>query len=276
MADTLSAERPNEVITDQGMLYFRRNDGSEIFAADSSGLEIVKKIKRGHMPLDEYGQFGSSVYYMDHPFEPLFQAGGAHEMPVDQVLALGYASSPPLVPTCGMHVGQNKDHLSHRGRPEGRNAREKGCWQGARPVRFPQLDGIDFEGPFECDHCGRDDLPTRAAKDQHQQVMHSDQRQRHDLADGIVAGLQRAGLVSPGGGQSPEMIAAAVVIAMRQLEQPKPDPIPEPDEDEEDEDQPEAPEVEPAEPEPEPEPEPTKALSGWQRQRARQAARGED
>jgi hypothetical protein len=219
MADTLTAESPNTVIADQGLVYFRRNDGSELFAADSSGLEIVKKIRRGHMPLDAYGQFGSSVYYMDHPFEPLFQAGGAHEMPIDQVVALGYATNPPLVPTCGLHVGQNKDHLSHNGRPDGRNPRERGCWQGARAVHFPQIDGIDVEGPFECEHCGREDLPTRAALTQHQQVMHSDQRQRHDLADGIVAGLQRAGLV--GGGQSPEQIATAVALALRQLEKPK-------------------------------------------------------
>lgn len=254
MAEVLTAETPNEVIADQGLLYFRRNDGSEIFAADSAGLEIVKKIRRGHVPLDEYGQFGSSVYYMDHPFEPLFQAGGAREMPVEQVLALGYATNPPLVPTCGLHVGQNKDHLSHRGRPEGRNPREKGCWQGARAVYFPQLEGVVIDGPFECEHCGRDDLPTRAAQVQHQQVMHADQRQRHDLADGIVAGLQRAGLVS--GGQSPETIATAVIAALRLMEQPKPDPMPDPDEDEEDDDQPEAPELEPAEPEPEPDPEP--------------------
>lgn len=217
MAEVLTAESPNEVIADQGLVYFRRNDGSELFAADTSGLEVVKKIRRGHMPLEEYGQFGSSVYYLDHPFEPLFQAGGAHEMPVEQVITLGYAATPPLVPTCGRHVGDAKDHLIHKGNPNGRNARERGCWQGARRVHFPQLEGILIEGPFECEHCERADLPTRAALDQHQRVMHSDQRQRHDLADGIVSGLQRAGLV--GGGQSPEAIAAAVVASLRMLEQ---------------------------------------------------------
>lgn len=242
MAEVLTAEAPNTVIADEGMLYFLRNDRSEIFSADAGGLELVKKIRRGHEPLDQYGQFGSSVYYMDHPFEPLFQAGGAHEMPVAQVIALGYATNPPLVPTCNRHVGDGKDHLVHAGRPQGRNARERGCWQGARPVHFPQLDGMLLEGPFECEHCERDDLPTRAALSQHQQVMHADQRQRHDLADGIVSGLQRAGLV--GGGQSPELIAAAVIAALRLLEQPKPDPEPEP-EDDDDEDQPEAPESEP-------------------------------
>lgn len=256
MAEVLTADSPNEVIADEGLLYFRRNDGSEIFAADAGGLELVKKIRRGHQPLEEYGQFASSVYYMDHPFEALFQAGGAHEMPVDQVLALGYATNPPLVPTCGRHVGDAKDHLAHRGNPNGRNVRERGCWQGARPVAFPQLEGVVIEGPFSCEHCEREDLPTRAALSQHQLVMHSDQRQRHDLADGIVSGLQRAGLV--GGGQSPESIAAAVVAALRLLEQPKPDPEPE---DDDDEDQPEAPDAEPVpeeeddEPEPEPAPE---------------------
>ena len=247
MAEVLTAQSPNEVVTDQGLLYFRRNDGSEVFASESEPLELVKKIRRGHQPLEDYGQFGSSVYYLDHPFEPLFQAGGAHEMPVGQVLALGYAANPPLVPTCGRHVGDGKDHLAHRGNPRGRNPRERGCWQGARAVHFPQLEGMVIEGPFECEHCGRDDLPTRAALGQHQQVMHADQRQRHDLADGIVDGMQRAGML---GGTSPEAIAAAVLAALRLIEQPRPDPEPEPpDEDEDDE-----PEGVPEESEDEPEP----------------------
>lgn len=252
MAEVLSAELPNAVVADEGLLYFRRNDGSEIFSKDADGLELVKMIRRGHQPLEQYGQFGSSVYYMDHPFEALFQAGGAHEMPVEQVIALGYAVSPPVVPTCGRHVGDAKDHLVHRGHPGGRNPRERGCWQGARPVHFPQLEGIVLEGPFECEHCERIDLPTRAALEQHQRVMHGDQRQRHDLADGIVSGLQRAGLT---GGTSPDAIAAAVIAALRIMEQPKPDPEPAP-EDDDDEDQPEAPEAPEDEDEDEPEPEP--------------------
>jgi hypothetical protein len=255
VAEVLSAELPNAVVADEGLLYFRRNDGSEIFSKDADGLEMVKMLRRGHQPLEQYGQFGSSVYYMDHPFEALFQAGGAHEMPVEQVIALGYAVSPPLVPTCGRHVGDAKDHLTHRGHPGGRNPRERGCWQGARPVHFPQLEGIVLEGPFECEHCERVDLPTTAALEQHARVMHSELRQRHDLADGIVAGLQRSGLT---GGTSPEAIAAAVIAALRIMEQPKPDPEPTP-EDDDDEDQPEAPELEPEdddEDEPQPEPEP--------------------
>ena len=240
MAEVLTTSSPNEVIADQGLLYFRRNDGTELFAADSGGLELVKKIRRGHEPLEEYGQFGSSAYYMDHPFEPLFQAGGAHEMPVDQVISLGYAASPPLVPTCGRHVGDGKDHLAHKGNPAGRNARERGCWQGARTVKFPQLEGVVIEGPFECEHCEREDLPTRAALEQHQRVMHGDQRQRHDLADGIVNGLLRAGL---GGGQSPEALAATMLAALRLVEQqravPDPDPEPEPEDDDDDESEPE-------------------------------------
>lgn len=253
MAEALTADAPNTVVADEGLLYFRRSDGSEIFAKDAGGLELVKMIRRGHEPLEAYGQFGSSVYYQDHPFEPLFQAGGAHEMPVEQVLALGYAADPPLVPTCGRHVGDAKDHLVHKGSPSGRNPRERGCWQGARKVRFPQLDGVVVEGPFECEHCERIDLPTRVALEQHQRVMHGDQRQRHDLADGIVAGLQRSGIV--GGGMSPEQLVASVVAALRLMEQPKPDPEPEP-EDDDDEDQPEAPDVVEDEDEDEPEPEP--------------------
>jgi hypothetical protein len=182
----------------------------------------------------------------------------------DQVVALGYYRRPPLVPTCGQHVGQSKEHLYHTGNPRGRNPRERGCWNGARPVHFPQLDGLLITPPDDCEYCGRDDFATEAALKQHQSVMHADRRQQLELADGIVAGLVRSGSL-PRGSTNAAEIATAVVLALRQLEQPEPDPMPDPDADEaEDEDQPEA-------PEPAPEPEPAPAKSGWQRQRERQA-----
>jgi hypothetical protein len=265
MPDTLTTDAPNTVIVDQGLLYLR-NPAGDIVSADAADGEVMKKVRRGWTPLFEYGQFGSAAYYMDHPYEPLFQAGGARELSVAQIVSMGYHLRPPVVPTCERHVGTD-GHLTHAGSAGGRNARERGCWNGARPVHFPQLAGQDVPAePPECDYCGRDDFPTDAALRQHQSVMHADRRQQVELADGIVAGLLRTGSL-PGGTSSAADIATAVVLALRQLEQPKPDPMPDPDADEEeDEDQPEA-------PQPEPEPEPTPGQkSGWQRQRERQAA----
>jgi hypothetical protein len=219
MPETLTTDAPNAVIVDQGLLYFRSPSG-EVYSADAADGEVMKKVRRGNTPLFEYGQFGSSAYYMDHPFEPLFQAGGAAAMSVDQVISLGYHLRPPLVPTCGQHVGQSKEHLLHLGNPNGRNARERGCWQGAQPVRFPQLEGVDIQDIPECEYCGRDDFATLVSLRQHQSVMHSDRRQQAELADGIVAGLMRSGTLPSGGSSSAAEIAAAVVIALRQLEQP--------------------------------------------------------
>jgi len=215
VAETLTTDAPNTVIIDQGMLYVG-NPLGEVVAVDASDNEIMKKVRRGWTPLWEYGQFGSSSYYMDHPYEPLFQAGGAHELSVEHVISMGYHLRPPLVPTCGQHVGANKEHLAHVGKTDGRNVRERGCWNGARPAEFPQLAGVYIVEVADCEYCGRDDFATDQALKQHQSVMHVDRRQQVELADGIVDGLRRTGQL-PGGSSSAE-IAAAVVLALRQLE----------------------------------------------------------
>jgi hypothetical protein len=213
----MTTDAPNAVIVDQGLLYVR-NPLGEVVAVDASDNEIMKKVRRGWTPLFEYGQFGSSAYYMDNPYEPLFQAGGARELSAEQIISMGYALRPPLVPTCEQHVGQSKEHLAHVGSPQGRNARERGCWNGARPVHFPQLESVDVIEPPECEYCGRDDFSTEQALRQHQSVMHADRRQQVELADGIVAGLIRGGSLPSGSGATD--IAAAVVMALRQLEKP--------------------------------------------------------
>src|SRR5215471_10771190 len=114
MAELLRPSEPGAVIADQGLVYCRFPNG-EIQACDAQPLELMKKINRGIMPLNDYGQYCASAYYMDHPFEPLFQAGGAHEMAVWQVVQLGYHLRPPLVPTCEEHVGSSPTHPSHKG-----------------------------------------------------------------------------------------------------------------------------------------------------------------
>jgi len=231
--ETLTTDAPNTVIIDQGLLYVR-NPLGEVVAVDASDNEIMKKTKRGWQPLWEYGQFGSSAYYMDHPYEPLFQAGGAKELAVEQVISMGYHLRPPLVPTCGQHVGQSKDHLAHIGTFSGRNVRERGCWNGAATAEFPQLVGAAVpDAPAECEYCGRDDFATDQALKQHQSVMHDDRRRQVELADGIVDGLRRTGQLQ--GGSSAADIAAAVVIALRSLETPpkrrKSDVLPGPEDD---------------------------------------------
>jgi hypothetical protein len=213
------------------MVYCRFPNG-EIQACDAQPLEIMKKINRGIMPLNDYGQFCSNAYYMDHPFEPLFQAGGAHEMSVGQIVELGYHLHPPLVPTCDEHVGSSSSHPSHKGAPGAGSRKAQGCWSGARSVVFPQLEHATLpERPEECEFCDRDDLPTIAALKQHQDVMHNDRRQQQQLGEAIVAGLQRTGVVGGGSNVDAQAIAAAVATTLQMIgygAQPRrPEPPPE-------------------------------------------------
>ena len=230
----------------------------KVVACDASPMELMKKVNRGWQVLPDYGQFGSSAYYMDHPYEPLFQAGGARELSAQQVIDLGYHLRPPMVPTCERHVGDAKDHLAHNGRPGAGSAKAQGCWRGARPVYFPQLAGLSLpEAPGACEYCGRDDLPTERALLQHQSVMHDDRRQQQQLGQAIVSGLQDTGVVA--GGLDVQTIAAVVATTLQTLgygARPQPDPNPPPEDDDD-----AMPEPEPA---PEPEPEPA-AASGRRR-----------
>jgi len=261
VAEALTTDAPNAVIADQGMVYVRFTSG-EVQAVDASPMELMKKINRGVVVLADYGQFGSSAYYMDHPFEALFQAGGARELSPEQVIDLGYHLRPPLVPTCERHVGDAKDHLTHSGAPGAGSAKAQGCWRGARPAHFPQLAGIAVPpAPDECEYCGRDDFATVRALKQHQSVMHGDRRQQQELGDAIVAGLQRTGVINGGNTAGAESIAAAVASTLRALgygTPPQPDPNPEP---EDEDDETEAPQPSEPEPEPEPEPQPEPASS---------------
>src|SRR5215471_5462920 len=102
---TLSTDAPNAVIADQGLVYCRTPVG-EVVACDASDMELMKKIRRGWQVLADYGQFGSSAYYMDHPYEALFQAGGAREMSARQVYfpqlaGLSLPEAPPMCEYCG-------------------------------------------------------------------------------------------------------------------------------------------------------------------------------
>jgi hypothetical protein len=189
MATKLSTAEPNAVEADDanaGYVYYRLTDGW-IAGGDWSGLEESKKLRRGYQALHQYGYHDFNSYYVEHPFEPLFQSGGAEEMPVAQIVANGFHLHPPLIPTCGRQTGR-KGHLAHTPR----------CWRGAQPVHFPQLEGLDLPGVQTCEYCGMDHFPTPQALKQHIQVMHNDRKDQEAIVAGIVTGLKT---VLPAGGQ---------------------------------------------------------------------------
>lgn len=201
----LTTDGPNLVIADAGMMYWRDRGSGRIFAANFDERDYARKVRRGLEPLEQYGYYSASAYYMDHPHEPLFQAGGAKELKIEDLIALGYAQKPPLVPTCGLHVGLSKEHPHH----------SRACWTGAQPVHFPQLEGVEVPELLECEYCARADLATPQALKQHQEVMHTERRQEEGLSAAIIDGLSRGGALS--GGTSAEAIAAAVTATLQAL-----------------------------------------------------------
>ena len=160
--------------------YYRQPNGW-ITVSPATDLEELKYRREGWEPLNEYGRIEMASEYMtDHPLEALLMQGGAKELCREQIVEMALHLNPPVVPTCGRFLDQyHKRHTA-------------ACWRGAEPVSFPQLEGTEMEG-FPCHFCDRSPFPTEKARDQHEGVMHkeekSDIRTGQTLADSLVKGL---------------------------------------------------------------------------------------
>lgn len=195
--------------------YYRQPNGW-ITVSPITDLEQLAYIKEGWQPLSKYGAVEmTSAYMAEHPFELLFLRGGASEMPIDQVIGLGFAMNPPIVPSCGRRIDQF--HKLH-------NAN---CWDDAKPVNFPQLEGLDIVS-FPCTLCSRV-LPTTKARDQHESVAHKDEkgdiRTGEVLAAAMVKGLRPPEAVTtapPPGQQENADLLEEIERLKRQLAQRAP------------------------------------------------------
>lgn len=162
--------------------YYRQPNGW-ITVSPITELDELRYRREGWEPLPQYGHVEMTTeYVVDHPLEVLFMFGGAHELPVDQIIEMGLHLNPPLVPTCGKRLSQS--HKKH-------NAN---CWVDAEPVSFPQLK--ESPSGFPCRFCDRLPFPSEKARTQHEGVMHKDEkgdiRTGETLADSIVRGLKGA------------------------------------------------------------------------------------
>lgn len=161
--------------------YYRQPNGW-ITVSTITMRERLKYIQEGWTHLPQYGAFDMTTYSVNHPLEGLFMFGGVSELSLEQVITTGLYIDPPLVPTCGKHLTQ-----FHRGHTAT-------CWRGAKRVEFPQLVDApaDMIGPFPCEFCERK-LPTRQAREQHQQVAHagalSDLRTGESLGNSLAGAL---------------------------------------------------------------------------------------
>lgn len=161
-------------------MYYRQPNG-DIWVERTSKIERTNFIEEGWVPLPSYGAFDMAhTWSSNHPFETLFQFGGAKEMSVKQIMEMGFHFNPPLVVACGKAQTEKHNHNSD-------------CYLGARRVMFPQLRGLQLEGPFPCSYCANHTLASLEALNQHMSVMHrdetSDLRTGTALATHLTAGL---------------------------------------------------------------------------------------
>lgn len=194
---TMQVDAPPRVRATYG--YYRQPDGF-ITVSPATDTDELRYRRGGWEPLRQYGTFEMATPYMaSHPLEPLFMAGGAHELTEEQIRQQGLHLNPILVPSCRTPLSQ--EHKRHT----------RACLANQRPVVFPQLERMTDLGPFPCQMpgCARPPFPTRAARDQHEGVMHkpekSDERTGESLAAALIQGL---------GGQAPTApVAVSAPIA---------------------------------------------------------------
>ena len=160
--------------------YYRQPDGT-ITVSPAGDLDQLKYLREGWIFLSQYGLFEmASVRAADYPLESLYQAGGIGELTLKQVLEQGLANDPEyVVPTCRELL--NQYHKRHK----------TSCFINAKRPVFPQLAGQQ-PVTYPCNFC--DDVkPTEAARDQHEGVMHKEEkgeiRTGTVLGDSIVKGL---------------------------------------------------------------------------------------
>ncbi|MDP2662629.1 MAG: hypothetical protein Q8R28_18075 [Dehalococcoidia bacterium] len=159
VSEGLSADVGRRIAPTYG--YYRQANGW-VKPATNTRLERLKYIEHGWEYLGQYGAFDMSPYMASHPLDALFMFGGAKELPVDQIIEMGFHLNPPQVPTCRMHITQF--HRRH----------SADCFRGAAPVVFPQLADVAPERlrGHSCEFCPRV-MPTAQGLFQHQQVAHS-------------------------------------------------------------------------------------------------------
>lgn len=197
--DTIAAEEGGK-IAKPNFGYYKQPNGY-ITVSQISPMERLRYLEEGWTWMREYGSFDmTSEYTASNPFELLFMNGGAGEMPVEQIMELGFNIHPPMIPRCRQGISQY--HKGHR----------RNCFPRV-PVTFPQ---IMTKESFPCrfSSCNRSQpenaFPSEAGRNQHESVMHKEEtgniRTGEALGDNIVKGL--AALF---GGQKPQMAPQAKV-----------------------------------------------------------------
>ena len=156
--------------------YYRQPNGWITVSPATDSDELAYR-RDGWTPLTRYGRVEMTTQYAaNHPLETLFMRGGAHELSVEQIVEMALHLNSPLIPGCGMPLDQ--DHKGHR--PE--------CWEGAKPVVFPQL--TEVPPGYPCNLCDRSPFPTERARDQHESVVHKEEKGQIRLGETLAGALK--------------------------------------------------------------------------------------
>ena len=176
-----------------GTHMYYRAPGGYVFSDTSDTMSRYRAFGMGRMPLNEYGLFSLYPYTVNNPLETLFMRGGAHELTVDQIVENGFHIDPPLIPSCGMVIGEpDPGNTGHAGGARPHVLHRAACWDHAVPVEFPQLVGADLSAAgrtredVTCTWCG-EEFATIKARDQHVGVMHEDKVQMSMLAQTMAS-----------------------------------------------------------------------------------------
>lgn len=169
-------------------IYFRQPNGwLTVAPVGKNSIDLHQYQDEGWAPLREYGGFDfPREYYTNHPFEVLFLRGGAHEMPVEQIKALGFDRRPPLLPRCTLALGDEHHAVTRRMVHFAR------CWMGAQPVAFPQLAGTTPVAVPKCEFCEREDFTSAKGREQHMRVLHIDELREIAAAREMSRGFEKA------------------------------------------------------------------------------------
>lgn len=126
-------------------------DAGWIIVAPAWPSETMRQLDKGMTPLRRYGEFtlnqAQENWRVHHEsFRRIFQLGGAHEFPVEQIVQFNWHRRPPY-----------------------------------RGVTFNQLTGIEIPD-FACPVCPNRHFATAENLQSHERVMHSEDRQNNNLA----------------------------------------------------------------------------------------------
>lgn len=182
----------DSIQTKGGLWGYYRQPNGWITTAITTTLERMSYIQEGWTPLPQYGLVElTTKWSADHPLEALFIAGGAKELPIDQIIESGMHLNLPLIPVCGRRL--NQYHKLHG----------PGCWIGAQPVRFPQLEGMDVPA-WPCRHC-TEIRATEEGRKNHETVAHKEDKGDIKMAEALAAALNKR--------EAPSLVDMAETIA---------------------------------------------------------------